>query len=59
LPVSVLSKRRQERMLILEQEVERLNHIIAALNDQLKATSYELQGFKDHVNLLQDQIMGT
>jgi hypothetical protein len=46
-------------MLILEQEVERLNHIIAALNDQLKATSYELQGFKDHVNLLQDQIMGT
>lgn len=53
--VSILSKRRRERILILEQEVERLTHIINALNGQVLQESEEIQRLKkelDYMNTL-------
>lgn len=58
--VSVLSKRRRERILILEQEVDRLTHIINALNGQVIQESQEIERLMKELAVLQDQvIMGT
>jgi hypothetical protein len=57
--ISVLSKRRRERTLILVQEVDRLNHIINALNGQVIQESQEIERLMKELAVLQDQIMGT
>ena len=60
MPMStILSKRRRERILILEQEVDRLTHIINALNGQVLQESQEIERLMKELAVLQDQIMGT
>ena len=56
---TILSKRRRERILVLEQEVDRLTHIINALNGQVLQESQEIERLMKELAVLQDQIMGT
>ena len=52
--VSVLSKRRQERIRVLEGEVERLTHIIGALNGQVIQESEEIQRLNGELERMKD-----
>ena len=50
--IGVLSKRRQQRVQLLEHEVERLEHIIAALNSQVIQESLEIQRLKGELEFM-------
>lgn len=55
--VSVLSKRRQERIRVLESEVERLTHIIGALNGQVIQESEEIQRLKKELDYMTNLVI--
>lgn len=57
LTVSVLSKRRQERIRVLESEVERLTHIIGALNGQVIQESEEIQRLKKELDYMTNLVI--